>query len=219
VRPTPLLELLRPDERAELCRIGTVIPYEVGAVLLRRGEPSTHVVVLESGRAKVMAAGDGNDLELAVRGSGDILGEMAFFTGGPRSSTVVATEPVVGRVVAADAFRSYLHRFTRVHFVLTGQIVLRLRESDQARQRQRSTTVKQRVARTLVDHTDTLSATVSDGPLEVPVSQSELAHSVGASREAVAKALRALREERVVSTARTGITVLDRERLAVHAAD
>jgi CRP-like cAMP-binding protein len=49
--------------------------------------------------------------------------------------------------------------------------------------------------------------------IRLPLSQSDLAAAVGATREAVAKALRLLREEGLVATAPKSITIADLEPL------
>jgi CRP-like cAMP-binding protein len=53
--------------------------------------------------------------------------------------------------------------------------------------------------------------------IQLSLSQEELAGWVGASREAVSKALRALRERGLIETHRRHITILNREALRLHA--
>ena len=52
--------------------------------------------------------------------------------------------------------------------------------------------------------------------IDLPISQDELAGWTGSSREAVAKALRSLRELGLITTERRRITVLDLEGLERH---
>ena len=67
-----------------------------------------------------------------------------------------------------------------------------------------------RVAGRLVELADRFGEAVPDGVrISVPLSQDELAGWVGASREAVAKALRVLRDRGLVTTGRRTMTVLD----------
>ena len=66
-------------------------------------------------------------------------------------------------------------------------------------------TVPQRVARHLLD----LAATDEDGVLVARVSQEQLAAAVGTVREVAGRALRGLRDARVVRTERNRITVID----------
>jgi CRP/FNR family cyclic AMP-dependent transcriptional regulator len=73
-------------------------------------------------------------------------------------------------------------------------------------------TVRQRVARHLLD----LASEQQQGEeLVAHVSQQALADAVGSVREVVVRVLRELREERVILTARTGITILRPDDLVI----
>jgi CRP/FNR family transcriptional regulator, cyclic AMP receptor protein len=64
--------------------------FAAGEVLLREGDPSDEVVLIEAGRAEVLrAAGDGSIL-LGTVGPGEFIGEMGVLEGRPRSATVRA---------------------------------------------------------------------------------------------------------------------------------
>ena len=83
-----LPERLRPYlERRELAQ---------GAVLLRQGDPPDDVFVLESGRLSVEATTpDGVRMRLRSMLPGVMVGEIAMYTGAPRTADVVAEAPSV----------------------------------------------------------------------------------------------------------------------------
>jgi CRP-like cAMP-binding protein len=59
------------------------------------GEQSDRVLVILDGRVKVsLMTIDGKEVELAVRGPGDLIGELAFIDGERRSASATAVEPV-----------------------------------------------------------------------------------------------------------------------------
>jgi|HubBroStandDraft_5_1064220.scaffolds.fasta_scaffold100240_3 hypothetical protein len=60
---------------------------------MRQGDPGSHVFILAAGRVKIARVdSEGNELLLAVRGVGDIVGELAVLGGGLRSATVTALD-------------------------------------------------------------------------------------------------------------------------------
>ncbi|WP_075020776.1 Crp/Fnr family transcriptional regulator [Actinomadura madurae] len=66
--------------------------FGAGDVLLRQGDPATHVLLLTAGRVKaLMTLPDGQVLLLAVRGPGELLGEIAVLGGGDRSARASAS--------------------------------------------------------------------------------------------------------------------------------
>ncbi|MDX3311507.1 cyclic nucleotide-binding domain-containing protein [Streptomyces sp. ME08-AFT2] len=107
--------------------------HSAGTVLLRQGEPGTHVLAVVTGVAKVIRRERNGDLSLlAFRGPGELLGEVAVLDDGVRSANVESISPcVVGALGKADflAFVDDHGLFpTLVRYALT-----RLRESDEAR--------------------------------------------------------------------------------------
>lgn len=90
---------------ARLLSAGGTHFYESGAVLLRQGDPATHVLALVDGRVRAFrTAHDGCVLVLAVRGPGEILGDIAVLGGDSRSATVIAVDRCETRIVPADRF-------------------------------------------------------------------------------------------------------------------
>ena len=67
-----------------------------GAVLIRQDEPPDDVFVLESGRLSVeMVTAEGIRMRLRSVNAGVVVGEVAMYTGVPRTADVVAETPSV----------------------------------------------------------------------------------------------------------------------------
>lgn len=64
--------------------------HAAGAVLIKEGVPIDSLMILLDGKARVMVEGVG---EVAVLGSGEILGEMSLVDESPPSASVVIVEP------------------------------------------------------------------------------------------------------------------------------
>ncbi|MDA0179306.1 Crp/Fnr family transcriptional regulator [Solirubrobacter phytolaccae] len=93
-------------------------------------------------------------------------------------------------------------------------VIRRLRLADLQRKEFTSANTLGRVARRLVDLSDTHGREEDDGvTITLPLSQEELAGWTGASREAVTKALRQLRDLGWIETGRRSISVKDRDAL------
>ncbi|HVF08180.1 MAG TPA: SulP family inorganic anion transporter [Actinomycetota bacterium] len=72
------------------------MPLAEGASLMRQGDPPDDVFVLESGRLSVeMVTPEGTRLRLRVVRPGVVVGEIAMYTGVPRTADVVAETPSV----------------------------------------------------------------------------------------------------------------------------
>lgn len=209
--PEEFMAQLEETDRAALVERARPRRWPVGASLFLEGELSSTVVIVTSGRVKVFSLTDqGEEIVLAVRGPGALLGELSAVDGAPRSASVAALEPVAALVLPTAAFIDYLGGHGRAATVLLRLVTGRLRDSDRKRAEFAAFDTSARVARRLVEMAERFGEPDGSGVrITVALSQDELAGWVGASREAVAKALRVLRERGYVTTGRRTMTVLD----------
>ncbi len=210
---------LTPEEHRAFLRRGRRQRFRSGAALFREGERSEGVLAVLSGRVKVSYFTDeGQEIVLAMRAQGELLGELSTIDGEPRSATGTAVGPVEALAVTAEDFAEFLQEHPRVGLVLLRTLSRRLREATRRRIEYGSLNTTARVAARLVDLADQYGeASGSRVRILLPLTQEELAGWVGASREAVSKALRALRQRGWIETHRRGITVLNRDALRQHA--
>ncbi|MFI7439485.1 Crp/Fnr family transcriptional regulator [Nonomuraea indica] len=207
------LSMLTPDEVEALHAAGRPRRWERGASLMSEGDTSDWVLVLTEGRVKVSShTSSGTEVVLAVRGPGGLIGEMSCIDGSPRSATVTALEPVAG-VVISD-FAAFLQAHGRVAVLLLRMVTERLRDSDRKRIEYGAYDTTGRVATRLLELADRYGEETGGGVrVALPLSQDELAGWTGASREAVSKALRSLRDRGLIETGRRRVVIHDVEGL------
>ncbi|MGH3924516.1 MAG: Crp/Fnr family transcriptional regulator [Pseudonocardiaceae bacterium] len=215
IRAGSFLSALTTSEQVELRRLGGLRLLQRGDTLFHEGDPSDFVVLILRGNVKVSSVGDsGAETLLAMRGAGDIVGEMSAVDGEPRSAQVSALEHVQAQVISAREFAAFLEAHPRATKVLLALVTARLRDADHKRVEVRELDVLGRIARRLLELSKTHGRPTPKGiTLDLSLSQQELADWVGASREAVAKALRLLRERGAIDTRRRAITILQPELL------
>ena len=175
--------------------------------------------MLEAGRVKASShTAGGAEVVLAVRGPGALLGELS------------AVEPraAVGHGAGAGAgdgatscrcadFEVYLQAHGRVAYLLMRLIAERLRDADRKRIEFGAQDTTGRVAARLVELAERFGAGRRPNGrrlrIALPLSQDELAGWIGASREAVSKALGVLRTAGWIRTSRLQVVVLDLDAL------
>jgi CRP-like cAMP-binding protein len=207
---------LEEQEVASLKEAGRSRVYRRGATLLNEGDTSDRVIIVTSGRVKVSYfTEDGREVMLAVRGPGDLLGELSAFDGEPHSATADAMEEVGTLTLSRSAFAEWLKQNPRVALLLLELLTRRLRDADLKRVEFTAYDTVGRVARRLVELSERFGEDTEDGVrISLPLSQEELASWTGCSREAASKALQALRKRGLVETRRRAVIVLDPEGLA-----
>ncbi len=193
--------------------------YRSGEVLFVEGDISDRVFLVGDGAVKVTCRSpDGQDVLLAIRTAGDILGELSSLDHSPRSASATALEPVEAIVVGARDLDRALAESPEAARELLSILATRLRDADRKRVEFATLDTLGRVAVRLLELCECFGSSTSDGVLiSLPISQEELASWCGASREATVKALRTLRELGRVTTGRNKLVVHDLPALRRHA--
>src|SRR3954451_8233114 len=209
------LGTLEPHQAEDLRARGIARHFRKGQAIFHQGGTSDRVVVLLKGRVKVSTLSDeGREIVLAFRGPGDLLGELSAIDGQPRSASVAAIEPVEALAVTAIDFRAFLSEHPEVALFLLETVSRRLRDADRKRVEFGAHDTIGRVAARLLELAEEYGQQDPRGiRIGLPLSQEELAGWTGASREAVSKALQALRRPGWVVTERRRIIVCDSEAL------
>lgn len=190
-----------------------------GAVVFNEGDISKRVMLLLAGRAKVSRYTDeGQETVLAVRVPGEVLGELSAIDGGEHVATVTIVEDGEALVITADEFMAALRAEPELAVRLLAALVEQLRDADRKRSEFVALDVVGRVAQRLLELAASFGVPAADGVrIDLPLSQRELAGWVGASREAVNKALAQLEAQGLITSERRSIVVRDRDGLRTRA--
>ena len=211
---------LPPPDQADLLSAGSTRRFARGRALMHEHQGADEVLLVRSGHVKIYTAtAAGREVVLAIRGPGELLGELAALDDRPRSASVVALEDVEALVLSAAAFRSFLTSHAAAAMAMLGMLTRRLRDADAKRAGFSSKTTLGRVAERLLELADRFG--VPDGDcvrIELRLSQEELAGWTGASLESVGRSLATMRSLHWVETGRREIRVLDIEALRQTAA-
>ncbi|MEV0810025.1 cyclic nucleotide-binding domain-containing protein, partial [Micromonospora sp. NPDC050200] len=107
--PGTFLGRLDKTARDRLLAVGIRRSVKESQVVLQEGALESHVILLDDALAKVtVEMADGRQALLAIRMSGDIVGEISALNGTPRTATVTACRPSIVRIVHHNAFRAFL---------------------------------------------------------------------------------------------------------------
>jgi CRP/FNR family transcriptional regulator, cyclic AMP receptor protein len=204
-------DLLPFEERRVLRALGRDREYPPGAALCVEGDPATHAFILLDGWVKILAVSvDGHQSILALRGAGDIVGEVAGETTGRRNATMQALVTVHALVVQYDRLNSFLDAHQGGSRAYRHVMAYRWRESDAMLRLRGFTSGAQRLAALLLGLAERLG-----GPAEsvieiaLPLSQEELASLAGTSRATVARAFSEWRKRGLIRTGQRRVTLTD----------
>jgi small-conductance mechanosensitive channel len=83
---------LSVDETGMLAQAAVRHVFAPGELVIRAGDPGSSMFVVHNGRVRVQVNENGRSRTVATLNEGDFFGEMALFTGEPRTANVVALE-------------------------------------------------------------------------------------------------------------------------------
>jgi CRP/FNR family cyclic AMP-dependent transcriptional regulator len=208
-QPDSFWAALADEERAAVASIARLRTFAPGDFLCREGDRSRQVYVLMSGHVRVETSGSTErGVVVAVRGPGDVLGELAALDSAPRAATLCAIDTVEALIVPGEPFARLCQTRARLSWVLLGVVASRVRDTGRRWVEFGGGTATRRVAALLLDialkqgQWRGSDLVVRNGP-----TQQELAAMTTLSRESIARVLSGLREHGTVSTSRRQFTI------------
>jgi CRP-like cAMP-binding protein len=186
LRETSLLSSVPADDLETVAAASRLRNFRRGQVVFTRSDPGDTVIVVVSGRVKVtMRSADGGELTLAVIHPGGLLGELGVVDGGPRSADAETLEQSQLLLIPRDAIRDVCARVPSAAQALTNSIAATLRRLTEATADLVFLDLPRRVAKVLLSQ-----PSGDDGIIRLRMSQEELAHQAGSTRQSVNAALR-----------------------------
>jgi CRP/FNR family cyclic AMP-dependent transcriptional regulator len=186
LRGTALLGTATADDLSAIAAGSRLRSFRRGQVVFSRGDPGDTVIVVVSGQVKVvMRSADGGELTLTVIRTGGSFGELSVADDGPRSADAETLEECQLLFIPRERVQDLCARVPSVARALTSSIAASLRRLTDEASDLVFLDLPRRVAKVLLSQ-----PRGADGLIRLRMSQEELAHQVGGTRQSVNAALR-----------------------------
>ena len=182
------------DLRAVFDSLKTSAEYAKGAVVFRETDPCNNVFVVCEGSLKLVTGSrEGKVLLLRSAGPGQVLGvaEAVLGEGAPYECSAIAVGPSVVAVIPRDTFMRFVLSYPEACFRMTVALSEQYRWAQQeARFLAFGATSTARLTHLLLDWSADRGEVPADGVhIPSPFTQTELAQSIGTTRETVTRIL------------------------------
>ena len=186
LRSTDLFRSVPPVDLEAVAAASRLRTFRRGQVVFTTGDPGDTLIVVISGRIKVVVrSADGSELTLTIIGPGGMVGELSVADGGPRSADAETLEECRLLLIPGETVRDICARVPPAAQALLSSIAVILRRLTEAASDLVFLDLPRRVAKVLLNQ-----PTGDDGVIRLKLSQEELAHQVGSTRQSVNAALR-----------------------------
>lgn len=191
LRAMPVFARLTPAELAPLAAQAVEICYPAHGLILAKGEPAEHVLLVLAGHVVLYLDRERDPASVArIVGPGEMFGETCLHCGGMNVVSAEAAEPSTLLLLPNAALRTLLEQRFDVLLMMLGQMSVQLRGLVRQVSDLKMKTAAQRLASYLADH-----ATRRDGPVRIrlPYEKKLLARELGMQPETLSRALMKLR--------------------------
>ena len=183
--------------------------FEKGALIFSQGDDGDALYGVASGQVRIFTADDkGHEVFLNILGPGDTFGEIALLDGLPRTASAMATAPSILVTIPRSQFLKRLEQDPGLSEHLMKLLCERLRWVSDLVEESAFLAGPARVAKRLTSLIESFGRPVPEGGTEVAMSQAELGHFLGISRQIINQYLR--------SWCENGWVELKRGRIVVH---
>lgn len=182
---------LSEEDQAKLAELMSEETLRRGEALFHEGDSGEHLFIIVDGKIKLgHASDDGRENLIAILGPGEIIGELSLFDKGPRSTSATAVAPTTLMSLSHADLMSFIDTNPDMAKHMLRQLAQRLRKTNEQMADLVFADVPGRVAKALLDLARRFGERTQEGVYVAhDLTQEEIAHLVGASRETVNKSL------------------------------
>lgn len=130
-RRVPIFANLPPADLKQIAEIAYEETFSDGEVIAEQGEAGDAMFIITSGEVRVCMAKDGVRSEVARRGAGNYVGEMAILNREPRSATLIAAGEVRALCIDRKSFEGLLRDRPDVSLNVIKELSRRLKEASE----------------------------------------------------------------------------------------
>lgn len=208
-----LLEGVPQEEVRRLLSLARRRTFRRGEVVFHREDPSDSLHFVAKGRFAIRVMTPlGETATIAVRGPGETFGEMGAIGRAPRSATVEALEEAETFCLYESEFDRIRRQHPAVNDVLIAFLANEVRMLNERLLEALYLPAERRVLRRVAELAQLYAR--DNGPIEVPLTQEELAGLAGTSRATVNSVLRDEERRGTVELRRGKTVVLDGDAIA-----
>ena len=173
------------------------IHFEPGHMIFSRGDPARETYLVLKGKVRLsVLTSDGRELSFAHAGPGNIFGEIATLDGGERTASATAINHVEVMALPEQAILDLIENNPKLAVAAIRFLCTRLRETDLLLEAIALHRIEVRLSRLLLSalKSQSTTGTGEEVPLDLGISQGELALLIGASRPKVTNAISTLED-------------------------
>lgn len=214
IKNAALFSWLQEDELQRLASRSEMVECKRNSSFYFAQEQSDCIYLVKQGRVKLTrTSAEGREIILDILGPGEIFGELAVAGEEIRTHSAGALDDVLVCIITRQDFEELLCRHPEMALKVLKLVGLRRRELEMRLEDLIFQPLATRLVLTLLWQARRHGVSETDGSVSLPLTQKDLAHLIGASREAVADQLAEFKQSGLIGTSYRKVKLLDMQRL------
>ncbi|MBI3965331.1 MAG: Crp/Fnr family transcriptional regulator [Chloroflexi bacterium] len=192
LRRVPIVSALDEADIAALEKLARRRRYKRGEVIFHRDDEGTTFYTVLSGWVRIYTSSDsGDEVTLALLGTGEFFGELSLLDGEPRSATAQAVEDCETLVLHRTDLHAFLESRPKAAIAMLGVLSQRLRRTDQLVEDAAFLDIPARLAKRILELVESHGIQTPAGwQIDARFTHADLAAMVGSTRVSITKALK-----------------------------
>ncbi|PCI25466.1 hypothetical protein COB57_01975 [Candidatus Peregrinibacteria bacterium] len=188
--------------------------------ILREGSENNNLFIIHTGIVRVDTFSNNRRQTLSFLKEGDFFGEIAVFTSGNTSASVISVIQSDIYTIKKEDFHELIDQNPRLGKNIIEYLATRVRNADKVIYDYAFKMLESRVASKLIVLMHMFKGKENDNIfINLPITHQDLADYVGTSRETVTKILAKFKDRAIIDVQTKKITILDEQRLAAWSED
>lgn len=213
-RKNSLLGCCHGQELEDLSASKSSCLYKKGQVIFTEGSKPSGLHCVHSGKVKVCKMGsDGKEQIIRLAKPGDVVGYRALMADSNYSASAVALDDAVVCFVPKSQFMDLIHENMDFSNGLMKLLSKALGEAEERMTQMAYKPVRERLAEALLLLQKTYQQGEGQENFTISISREDLAAIVGTAKETTIRLLSEFKEEQIISTKGSSITILNPDRL------
>lgn len=199
---TALFSTLTEEDRKAVATELRETSWDQGQVVFSRGDAGRDIYLVTAGRVKLsILTAEGRELSFAHAEAGQAFGEIAVLDGGARTADATTVTKVQALTLSKAAMMKLIETRPVIRDAVIRFLCRRVREADQQLEGIALYPIEARLARFFLAAARQKAGADAEGTvsIDLPISQSELALLIGASRPKVNAALALLEDQGAIA--------------------
>lgn len=210
IKNAALFSWLQEEELQRLASRSEMVACKRITTFYFAHEQSDSIYLMKQGRVKLTrTSAEGREVILDILGPGEIFDELAVTGEELRTHSATAVDDALVCIITRQEFEALLRRHPEMALRVLKLVGLRRRELEMRPEDLIFQPVANRLVLTLLWQARRHGAKGADGSVSLPLTQKDLAHLVGASREAVAEQIAEFKQAGLLETGHRSIKLAD----------